>query len=416
MSLFFISAIPLKSAFQNGNAQLCKEKWMACATVSSKRSRLKRSPPSNALPSLDVHVLDPVARLYVPSQTAYSRVGVFQDRVEPLKRIVVAPKHSDSLSKNKLPKRADGLVRRRKPHGYWNQLENVERELLFVNEQLGNRGRVIPRITELKALGRGDLVAALMKHGGVKHVAVALRWTRAPSGCARRMRPTREKVLRRPADYWQDAERVYSEMSAFIEEFGSRGVMPTRKQLYSFGRADLANAAMKHGGLRAVAKQMNLKGRRDARSRGYWRDFSAVYDELLKFSGKYCPGVMPTADELSSKGLSCLVNAIASHGGFPSVAEKCGLMPRNVKRQGAPAVWDEIRLRREYLSFLMTFYPQLAKERIMVGERQLRKYGRNDISYAIGKFGGFARLANELGFRKRTFKGLPLGKSDGKSR
>lgn len=193
-------------------------------------------------------------------------------------------------------------------------------------------------------------------------------------------------------------------MSAFIDEFGTRGVMPTRKQLYAFGRADLANAAMRHGGLRIIAKQMGLRGRKDVKPRGFWTDFNAVRDALIDFSkASKSPGHMPTADELYSGSMSCLVNAVAAHGGFPSVAKKCGLLARNSKKQGAPLLWDDIRLKREYLSFLMTFYPDAAKQRILVGERQLRKHGRNDLSYAIQKMGGFAVLAQKLGLKKKCF-------------
>lgn len=295
----------------------------------------------------------------------------------------------------------------RKPHGYWNQLTNVERELMLVNAQLGRQGRrVMPRVDDLKMLSRGDLLAGLMKHGGMRHVAAALRWSRptARDGIVRPVRPVRQKLLRRPSAYWTEVSRVHSEMSAFIDEFGTRGVMPTRKQLYAFGRSDLANAAMRHGGLRVIARQMELKCRKRARPRGFWRDFTELEKIVVEFSKAHCPGKMPTADELSSKGFSCIVNAMAAHGGFPAVADKCGLKPRNVKRQGAPLLWNEIRVRREYLSFIMTYYPHLAKERIMVGERQLRQHGRNDLSYAIGKFGGFGKLASALDLKKRVFR------------
>lgn len=307
--------------------------------------------------------------------------------------------------------------RRRKPHGYWNRLSNLEAELLIANSQLGYTGRrAIPRLDDLKRIGRGDLVAALGKHGGVKQVSEALRWPRVRSLGQRvqnSVRSIRSKVARRPADYWANVSRVHTEMGAFISEFGSRGIMPTRKQLYAFGRADLANAAERHGGLLEIARQMGVHGRKDSRRRGYWRDFSRVREEVIKFSEEYCNGVMPTADELSGKGLSCLVNAIATHGGFPTVAEKCGLKARNAKRQGAPNLWDEARVRKEYLSFLMTYYPHLARERTMVGERQLRQHGRNDLSYAIGKFGGFAKLGGELNLKKRSFRArLPAAEED----
>lgn len=323
----------------------------------------------------------------------------------------------------------------RKPHGYWNHLANLERELLLANAQLGLTGRrAVPRIADLSAIGRGDLVAALAKHGGVKKVAVALNWPRASQRAAgvgvgnngnlitvddnltgknnvsmtitssKPTRRARAKVCRRPAAYWSDVRRLHAEIAGFIEEFGVRGVMPTRKQFYSFGRADLANAAAGHGGLRITAQAMGLRGRKACRPRGYWRDFETVREVISSFASKHCPGLMPTADELAAKGQRDVVNAIAAHGGFPEVARRCGLVARNVKKQGAPVVWDEARVRREYLSFLMRYYPRLARERVMVGEKQLREHGRNDLSYAIGKLGGFTALRQRLGLKKRAFR------------
>lgn len=335
-----------------------------------------------------------------PSHVCRRRVGGLREFIERVSQDATDKVAEDAIGV--------GSDRRRKPHGFWNKLSNLEAELRLANAQLGYTGRqAIPRLEDLKQIGRGDLMAALAKHGGVKRVSEALRWPRVrPSGqrAQSTIRSIRAKVPRRPADYWANVSRVHAEMGAFIAEFGSRGVMPTRKQLYAFGRSDLANAAERHGGLRIIARQMGVHGRKDSRPRGYWRDFSRVRDVLVEFSQTHCDGIMPTADELSSKGLGCIVNAITSHGGFPTVAHKCGLKPRNARKQGAPTVWDEMRVQKEYLSFLMTYYPQLARERTMVGERQLRLHGRNDLSYAISKFGGFAKLGRELDLKKRSFR------------
>lgn len=302
---------------------------------------------------------------------------------------------------------------RRKPHGFWNDLANVERELLLVNEQLGRTGlRSVPRLSEIAALGRGDLVAAISKHGGVKRVAEDLRWGRGgktrratsavtlPEGSRRRR--VRDKVLRRPKAYWNDIGRVQSEIGAFVAEYGVKGVMPTQKQFYTFERADLVQAAARHGGLRVLAQSMGLRCRRAPKKRLYWKDFEVLKKALLEFSEQHCPGYMPTGDELMSKGCSAITNAIAAHGGFPAVANKLGLCARNTKAQGAPKTWNEQRLKLELHAFTMTYLPDLARTQTIPTERQLRKYGRNDLSYAINKFGGFAAVARALGLRQKT--------------
>eukprot|EP00177_Eucheuma_denticulatum_P003061 GFKZ01005513.1.p1 GENE.GFKZ01005513.1~~GFKZ01005513.1.p1 ORF type:complete len:436 (+),score=43.78 GFKZ01005513.1:242-1549(+) len=295
----------------------------------------------------------------------------------------------------------------RKPHGFWNDFANLERELMAVNCQLGRPGKkIVPKLNEMRMLGRGDLVAAVGKHGGIRKVAEDLRWGRG--GKTRRVVATasstarrREKVLRRPRKYWQDIDRVKMEIGAFIAEYGVKGVMPTRKQFYKFGRADLVQAAGRHGGVRVLAKQMGLKCRRAARSSLYWKDFKVVKKALLEFSDKHCPGCMPTGDELTAEGWSALTNAIPVHGGFPSVAKKLGLKPRNTRSQGAPNRWDEKRLRMELHAFTMTHFPDLARSQTMPSESQLRKNGRNDLSYAINKFGGYAAVADATGLRMK---------------
>lgn len=293
----------------------------------------------------------------------------------------------------------------RKPHGYWNDLSNLERELIAVNAILGRVGkRSVPKLVDMKALGRGDLVAAVAKHGGVKKVAKDLRW--GTSGKTKRradesMIQVRGKVLRRPRKYWEDVQRVQAEIGAFVDEYGIRGVMPTQKQFYQFGRADLAQAAGRHGGLRVIAEKMGLKCRRKAKKRRYWGDFGALRIALEKFSAKHCPGYMPTGDELTLKGHSALTNAIAMHGGYPEVAKRLGLKARNDYKQGAPKTWTEKRLKIEIFSFVMRWEPEYARQGWMPTERMLRKRGRNDLSYAVSRFGGFKKVAEMVGLTMR---------------
>lgn len=306
----------------------------------------------------------------------------------------------------------------RKPHGFWNDLANVERELLLVNAQLGRPGKkIVPRLSEMAELGRGDLVAAIGKHGGVKKVADALRWGRggktrravsALSAAESKAKATklkstgiRDKLLRRPRSYWDDIERVQSEIGAFVAEYGVSGVMPTQKQFYSFERADLVQAASRHGGLRVLAQSMGLRCRRAPKKRMYWKDFDVLKKALIEFSNEHCPGRMPTGEELRSRGGSAITNAIAAHGGFPTVASMCGLAARNTRSQGAPKTWDVQRLRMELHAFTLAHFPTLARTKIIPTERQLRKHGRNDLSYAINKFGGYAKVARELGLSQK---------------
>ncbi len=297
----------------------------------------------------------------------------------------------------------------RKPHGFWNDLGNVQRELEAVNAALGRRGRrQMPRLSEMKALGRGDLIAALAKYGGSKKVAAMLRWgpirksvNRLPSSL--RTQPklpytgVRQKVLRRRTDYWSDLNLLKAEVASFARKHGvETGVMPTQALFRVHKRADLLNAITRHGGLRIVAASMNL---RCARYRATLRfDFETFSKQVRSFSDKHCPGKMPTAAELIRLGASNIANAVAVHGGYPTVASKLKLQLRNTEAQGARTLWSRQRLGAELRAFTREHYPELARGNHMPTERQLRNKGRNDLSYAISKFGLKKDLMKLLGF------------------
>lgn len=261
------------------------------------------------------------------------------------------------------------------------------------------------------------MLAALQKHGGVKRVAEQLRWSRNRTRARRRVGADggeavgkRVKVLRRPVAYWNDVERVKVEIGAFVDEFGTRGCMPTQKQFQMVGRSDLLNAAGRHGGLVVIAKMMGFRTRKKPRPRNHWNDLETVKKALVDFANTYTDGKMPTGDELVARGESGLANAVPVHGGFPKVAEICGLQRRSVG-SGAPVVWDEVRLRREIIGFLVAHVPRKARERVMPSERELRKFGRNDLSYAVQKFGGFKKVAVVCGLQSKK-KGPFVGKTE----
>lgn len=352
-----------------------------------------------------------------PSNDAHNSTTSFSPLIAApwLSPVAPAPIEPAHVPKERAPER--------KPHGYWNDLANVEEELCAVNAALGRRGRrVVPRLAEMRALGRGDLIAAITKHGGVKKVAEVLRWGRggrsrksvphAPAEASLAYGGVRQKLLRRPAEYWSDAGRVRIEIGAFIAEYGIPGVMPTQRQFRLQNRTDLLNAAARHGGLRAIAQSMGLKCRRQAKKRMYWKDFDSFQAALLAFVKKYTNGRMPTGDELQAKGESGLANAVAVHGGYPVVAKKCGLAVRNTSSQGAPETWDKERLRGELREFTSTHYPDLALANQLPTESQLRQKGRNDLSYAVHKFGGFNKVRQLLSFSKRKTGPLSARKYD----
>lgn len=373
---------------------------------------LELNRPSSTVPKVDLlpFLFEPPNVSWVDPPSAYAPSPT-KPRPPPKRR---APPAAEP---DKPKKRAV-----RKPHGYWNDLRHVEQELELVNAALGRRGkRQMPRLAEIRGLGRGDLIAALAKHGGVKHVAAMLRWGRKtrqsrklPSSIDSAMRlpyaGVRPKLVRQPRDYWADLSTLQREVRAFVHEFCPPGVMPTQTVLRTRKRHDLLNAIARHGGMSAVATGMGYKCRRAYKRRMVLKEFDSFKADLLKFVEQHCPGRMPTADELMKNGASGLANAVAVHGGYPAVAKRVGLQGRNTAAQGAPHTWDLQRLGVELRELTRMHYPELALANRMPTEQKLRKQGRNDLSYAIKKFGGFARVRVQLAFAEKG-KG-PLGRRD----
>jgi hypothetical protein len=353
----------------------------------------------------------------------------------------------------------------RKPNGYWNELGNVEAALVEVNALIPGRAgkRIMPTTAEMRALGRSDLLAALAKHKGLKLVAQIIGWSssskRAPANAAsisaslpvstsgkslRRVIsysysetgtpltssaassadnlfsalfspqpahasppaafaaiPVRPKILRRPKHYWDDLSKVHSSISGFIAEYGTPGVMPTEREFDRANQSALRQSAQRHGGLAVVAEQMGLKARKAPKSAHIWQDKELFTRSLFAFTEQHDPGVMPTANELKSAGEHQLANAVTVHGGYPAVARSLGLIVRSAKKEGAPETWDEKRLADQLRTFTATFFPGLALGNRLPSEAQLRKCGRNDICYAVSKFGGYKAVQERLGFVPR---------------
>ena len=89
----------------------------------------------------------------------------------------------------------------RKPKGYWENWENVEKELIKIKK--GYNGK-IPSSNELNRIGKSGLVSAIHKyHGGLNTVRLKMK----------------SFVLRRDRYYWQDWENVERELNEVIEKY-----------------------------------------------------------------------------------------------------------------------------------------------------------------------------------------------------
>ena len=140
-----------------------------------------------------------------------------------------------------------GLIRIKvkKPMGYWQDFNNIEREVRAFILHYGEVGQM-PSQRDLERAKRNDLAAAIKRHGGLTAVADRLEL---------------EPHIRYDPSRWRNFATFKKELKKFIKKTGSIGVMPTRSELLVAHQAALAAAIDKYGGVVAVAQRLGLSTR-----------------------------------------------------------------------------------------------------------------------------------------------------------
>ena len=270
--------------------------------------------------------------------------------------------------------------RQLKPKGYWQDFQNVEREIRQYNIRCGTLEEM-PREKELKANGFGSLATAIYQyHGGFQRVATRLRL----------------RTRRRPNDIFAKFEALEKEFLDWVSKNGKPGEMPTAYELREAGRHDLLAAITgRFGGFYEVAKRMNLSVR--VKPDGYWLDLENVKKELSDWITEFgTEGKLPSPQELNNSGYSSLNRAIWKHGNYFEMAHRLELAP-NRKPKG---FWSTAGvLEREILDFVENF----GTPGQMPIDEELRSHGRHDLSVAIARSTfGTRELADILGLKSRA--------------
>ncbi|RXK87040.1 hypothetical protein [Filimonas effusa] len=122
----------------------------------------------------------------------------------------------------------------------------------------------------------------------------------------------------KPPTYWADFKNIKTELQPFISKYGR---MPTIKELYSEGRASMANAIYKyHGTTYDVAQKLKIKCRQVSREYYTLSKTVADYKQLCIDHSKYL-----TSRELYDMNLRGLAHAIIKYKGFQTIRRKCKL-------------------------------------------------------------------------------------------
>ena len=124
----------------------------------------------------------------------------------------------------------------KKHYGYWGVWENIEREVKGLVNELGH----FPIYAEVRASSLSGLIDGLRKHHKISLTQLGERMGYDPT--------------KKPYGYWRDFENVRRELEPIIEELGH---FPTRKELNEANKGSLGTAMLAyHGGTDEVRQRM----------------------------------------------------------------------------------------------------------------------------------------------------------------
>ena len=324
---------------------------------------------------------------------------------------------------------AVGLRAKRRPVGYWDNLDTLDEELaLFVaahwvelSTSDYGAGPTAAAAGKGKGKGKGE------EGGGRYYFNVATRRVRwdAPiepttleiDDCGTRIRIEGGGEGRRKG--WSSSSSSPSSSSPFPS---AERLMPGRAAVLAAGRYDLHHAIVYHGGYRAVQEMLSrspawppsaahddprdlsaeLRAFARAARRGRLRPKSASSSS----SSPSKPSVlqMPTMDELADAGRSDLVQAVVRAGGLRAAAAVAGLAPRRPRLPGdASAPAASLEAAAEEIRKVVSSYggdsssssstSSSASRNCLPTHAALLKAGRGDLRYALQAHGSAAVAA-----------------------
>ena len=254
----------------------------------------------------------------------------------------------------------------KKPNGYWQNWDNVERELRNIIEQEGE----IPAQKRLSELGRNDLnIGIIRNHGGLSAVRERMGY----------------ELKRKPNGYWENWENVERELRDIIEE--NNGEFPSTGKLKKIGKSSLEFGVNKfHGGFSVVRERMGF----DVVEVSDWKNEEYFLSEMEKVIAEN-KGIFPTQRRLYEMGKSGLSRAITKYyRGFSVVREGMGYELKR-KPNGYWENWENVeRELRDIIEENNGEFPS--------GKR-LREMKKSSLGYFISKhYGGMGVVRKRMGF------------------
>lgn len=208
----------------------------------------------------------------------------------------------------------------------------------------------------------------------------------------------------RPRGYWKRLDNVQREILEWVYSNGEVGCMPTSRQLRGSGANSLQFAITAyHGGFGAVALSLGWRSHRAAKDL-CWEDLALRLRSLMADTGQSPPSqshpqahrhsqrsdraTMPTQAEILASGGQQLLRAVKTHGGSCAVGELLHAKPCRPGLNTMAAISEQVTDVVTAANLAPGWLPSKA---------QLSDAGRGDVANAVIRFGGFRKVARQLG-------------------
>jgi len=188
-----------------------------------------------------------------------------------------------------------------KPKGYWQNEQNIEREVEGAME--AHSLEVIPDKKNFERMGLSSISYAITTYypGGFRGIRGKFK----------------EDRIMRPNGHWDNLENVESEIAALEKRLGH---FPTQKEMAEVSGLSMA-VSTRYGG---IAKFNEKVGRSsDTKPRGYWRDWGNVGPEVARIMGEN-QGDLPDYVWMRNNEPNVLRAIERHHGGVTKIRRKLG--------------------------------------------------------------------------------------------
>jgi len=260
---------------------------------------------------------------------------------------------------------------KKKPDGYWKDIENVKREIKVVMEE--HDFKSIPTQKEFFNLGYINLVSRISEFHGINNVRIIMG----------------ESIIQKPNGYWKDKKNVLNEINKINKKYNFDGLQSSSK-LKNLGYYSLVHAITKyHGGF---PHQRELLGEKQKRiADGLWNSLEYTINVAKYVMIKNKLKMLPSESELRKLKCSSLAMAIYKHhGGMKKFRERLG-QEQLINQQG---IWKNLDFTIQEAKRVMTKH----NFTILPSQNKLGKLRYSSLGSAIYKYhGGFSQFRVIMG-------------------